>query len=440
MFAGAFHYWEPALGKQENARFRPFLRWGLSGLAFPCFLWLFLNLGVTPVLPPLLTDLAFIRNHGVGFHQAYLSRVGFGLFIIGSSWSMVTFLWLLVDIARRLQERRQLWVIAAIWGLIALPFASLTLLLAGWAGLPIALLLWLIPVVHAAVPLVEVHESPPMYARAVAKMKFGKYNEAEWEVIRELEKAEDDFDGWMLLAELYATQFNDLEEADRTIREVCSQPNTSSVQISLAFHRLADWYLKLRSDPVGARRALTEIARLAPGSHVARMAELRLKQLPSTELEVVEQRQTRKIRLPALRDDAFEQKPVDLSPVEARDCAAQANRCVEKLKADPNDVAARERLAILFAEKLGKVEAGIEQLELLLGIPGQPPEKSAEWLSLIAAWHATRRQDIQSYRGTLERLIRDYSGTSHALFARRRLNLMELEESQPASRAELQQR
>src|SRR2546430_11587326 len=52
-------------------------------------------------------------------------------------------------------------------------------------------------------------------------------SDAELEVLHELEKCEEDFDGWLMLAELYARHFHDLPEADRTIRELCGQPNVT---------------------------------------------------------------------------------------------------------------------------------------------------------------------------------------------------------------------
>src|SRR5205823_4090341 len=118
--------------------------------------------------------------------------------------------------------------------------------------------------------------------RAIAKMKFGKYTEAEWEIIRELEKSEDDFEGWMMMAELYANHFHDLAEAEQTILEICDQPRTTLPQLSIALHRLADWHLKLACDPDAARRALQMICDRARGTHLARMAQLRLQQLPAT--------------------------------------------------------------------------------------------------------------------------------------------------------------
>ena len=114
---------------------------------------------------------------------------------------------------------------------------------------------------------------PPVYARAIAKMKFGKYTEAEWEIIRQLETCENDFDGWMMLAGLYAEQFDDLPEAERTILELCDQPQINNSQIAVALHRLADWHLKLKDDPESARRVLNKICARMPGSHLAHMAQ-----------------------------------------------------------------------------------------------------------------------------------------------------------------------
>src|SRR5258708_20345946 len=108
---------------------------------------------------------------------------------------------------------------------------------------------------------------PPMYSRAIARIKFGKYSEAEIEIIHQLEKAEDDFDGWMMLAELYARNFNDLPEAEKTVLEVCDHRKTTPTQLSIALHRLADWHLNLAGDPETAHRALQVICDRLPGTH-----------------------------------------------------------------------------------------------------------------------------------------------------------------------------
>ena len=110
--------------------------------------------------------------------------------------------------------------------------------------------------------------------------------------------------------------------------------------------------------------------------------------------------------------------------LERRKAAEMANACVEKLKQDPNNVSARERLARLFAEQLDRADQGIEQLGLLLGMPDQPEARRAEWLGLTAAWHLKYRRDSEAAREILERLVREFSQTPQALAAQRRIRLM----------------
>jgi hypothetical protein len=258
-------------------------------------------------------------------------------------------------------------------------------------------------------------------------MKLGKYEEAEREVIQQLEKCEEDFEGWMMLAEMYAKQFGDLLEAERTVRAVCDQPNVNAVQISLAFHRLADWQLSLGDNPTGAARALDELCYRLPGSHFAKMARLRKEQLPGSRQELIERRTPKKIHLPALTGNLDE--PPDQGPALSRpDALALVQECVERLKKNPNEIAPRERLASLLAESVGKADLGIEQIQLLLDMPGQPAEKKAEWLSQKAAWHLRYRRDREAAKAVLTLLVTEYPQTAQAFAGQRWLNLLAMEE------------
>src|SRR5204862_1678909 len=151
--------------------------------------------------------------------------------------------------------------------------------------------------------ILRTEKIPPMYSRAIARMKFGKYKEAEWEIISQLERCDDDFQGWLMLAGLYAEQFRDVDEAEATVLEICTHPRVTPSQISIALHKLADWYLNLRDDPDAARRALYMICSRLPGSHLAHMAQLRINQLPENAEELREHRQVRPIPLPALSEE-----------------------------------------------------------------------------------------------------------------------------------------
>jgi hypothetical protein len=281
-----------------------------------------------------------------------------------------------------------------------------------------------------------VKKRAPGYSRAVARIKFGKYQAAEVEVLRELEQCPDDFAGWMILADLYANHFHDLPEADRTTRELCQQSNLTGVQISVALHRLADWHLKGDADPVSARNALEEICRLLPESHFARMARLRIQQLPASRAEYLEKKKPKTFKLPAVGDD-FDHHPAPAPEPDPAQARSLADHCVEKLRRDPNDVAVRERFAILLAERLGEADVAIEQLELLLAMPDQPEAKSAEWLALMATWQDKFRAAHDASRRTLERLIRLHPRSPQAFAAQCGLNRIDVDERFREGRANM---
>jgi hypothetical protein len=127
--------------------------------------------------------------------------------------------------------------------------------------------------------------------------------------------------------------------------------------------------------------------------------------------------------MPALGDRLDE--PEEISATDHREAAEQANRCVERLNQDPDNVPAREKLGRLLAEHLGRADQGIEQLTLLLDMPGQPDLKRAEWLGTIAAWHLKYLQDNERGKFLLEKLIQEFPKSAQALAAQRRLRLLE---------------
>lgn len=406
--------------------------WLAKGLLLPLAVWTVMNLGVAWSLPPFIPAIQAAKNAGTGWVPVLCYFLAAGFFLISSSWSVTTLGWRLgvAWIATREEARAQFKELCATCLLfLFLPAAGL-IWFGGWPLAPLAVGLIVGTVAGFAPPIVHSKRKPPMYSRAIARMKFGKYSDAEWEIISELEKAEDDFEGWMMLADLYANHFHDLKEAERTVLEICTRPETTGPQLSIALHRLADWNLKLTGDLEGARFALGLISERLPGSHLAHMAQLRIAQLPETLDELRQRKGSRAVvRLPALGDSLDTEPPAPISRAERAKAADLANACVERLNEDPNNVPAREKLARLFAERLNKAELGIEQLNLLLDLPEEPDLRRAEWLSLIAAWNLKYLQDPGAARTVLERLANEFPNTPQALAARRRLQLMN---AQPA--------
>jgi hypothetical protein len=194
-------------------------------------------------------------------------------------------------------------------------------------------------------------------------------------------------------------------------------------QVYTALSRLADWHVTLGDDPFAARTVLEIVCKAYPGTHLDRLAQAKMGQIPKSRAELLERRQGRKLRLPSLRDDLETDEP-ESSRVEA---AAAANECVNRLKVDPDDIGTREKLARLFAEQLGRADLGIEQSNLLLEMPDQPESKVAEWLAQIGAWQIKYLRNLDAGRETLRRLIADYPQTPQAFAAQRRLNLLEMD-------------
>ena len=400
--------------------------WFVKGFVIPGVVWMLMNLGLSFQLQPFMPSVQAAKNSGGAWFLTFLGVAGVGLLLIASYWAAVTVGWLLFRASRALEGVARTDFRALCFTCLvgtALPVLWLVWM-GGWYTVGFAALLIGLPIAGYAKSILQKPKQRPMYSRAIARMKFGKFADAEMEIIRQLESAENDFDGWLMLAGLYANQFKDIAEAEQIILEICDQPKVTPSQISVALHKLADWQLAIANDPDAADRALQVIKTRLPASHLARMAELRRTQLPRTRHELQEKRQPRHIPLPALNESSGTAANDVPHPEQAGILISQLT---EQLTRNPNDAADREKLARLLAEPLGKVDVAIEQLELLVQMPGQPDAKRAEWLGLIAAWQLKFQQDEPAARGTLDRIVREFPDTPQAFAAQRRISLLKAE-------------
>jgi tetratricopeptide (TPR) repeat protein len=297
----------------------------------------------------------------------------------------------------------------------------------GWFGLGAAGLLITLPIAGYSAGILKPPKPRPMYSRALARMKFGKYSEAEWEIIRQLENAQSDFNGWLMLADLYASQFKDLAEAEQIILEICDQPEATPSQIAVALHKLADWQLAVANDPEAAARALQVISLRLPNTHLARMAEMRRAQLPGSSRELQAQRQPRPIPLPALSDPLSTPPPLATGAMSPAQALEAVNRLSEQLTQNPDCVADRDALARLLADPLGKADLAIEQIELLVAMPNGSDAQRAEWLALMAMWQLQLQQDEAAASKTLERIVQEFPNCPQAFAAQRRRSLLRAE-------------
>lgn len=416
----------------EKSGWRPlFWRWLAQGFGLPWCLWTFFNLGVFRRMPALVPAIAQAQAHHQSWFTLFLAASIVGATFIACFWGAITYAWLAVRVIRMAEQKKDVLVLAGLISLGSGTVGAGMLYMGGIPWLGAALLVWLMPIVYATVPLAETLSARPLYSGAIARMKFGKYDEAEKEVIAQLEKCEDDFDGWMMLAELYARQFREIKNAAKVVLDICNHPASQPIQISLACHKLADWQLELEENPDGARAALQLLCRKLPGTHFARMAELRIKQLPYSAEELQELKHPKPLRLPSLSETADPSASPRMSLTRS-ETMAEANRLIEQLTENPNEIRPREKLAHLLAEQLNQAMAAIEQLELLIGIPETADEQKAKWLAQIAAWELQLNNSEERFQAALRRLIREYPQTSQAFAAQRRLYLLDMEKASPA--------
>lgn len=405
------------------------IRWGIQGLLAPWLIWALMNLGISFEIQSFMPRLQKVQGTTQWF-PLYCAYTAGGFAVISSYWSAMTLGWILWRNGAPLEG--EAWVHfrglcgASLIGML-LP-AAFFVWVGGWLAVGLAVMAIFAPIAGYAPAILRPKPLPPMYARAIARMKFGKYSEAEEEVIKQLERREDDFEGWLMLADLYANHFDDIAEAEQTILEICDQPRTTPGQLSVALHKLADWYLKLKGDPEAARRALGVIGNRLPGTHLARMAQLRAVQLPRTAEEFREQQMNKPVHLPALHDPLDDGKGEPVSVIDPAVAKQRAAQLEARVKDQPADPAPREELARWYAGALGRPEAAIAQAELLLALPEQPPERRAGWMALIATWQIEGLQDQATGGETLRRIIREFPGTPTAFAAQRRLLYLEQEE------------
>lgn len=407
----------------ESGTNRWFWIWLGKGLVTPVLIWILLGAGAWPGLPPLFGPT------GGSMTRSILESSGVGMICISSYWAGLTLAWWIANLIPHIPEenRASMRGVIGIWGLPGLVLGGWIVWAGGWGWLGLGLVFWLLPVAHGLIPLRVFVRPQPHYTMAVASLKFGKYAEAEQVVIQELEKCEDDFQGWMMLAELYANHFDDLPGAAATVYALIDQPNVNASNASVALHRLADWHLQLGEDPAAARQALEEISRRFPGSHLDKMARQRINRLPESVEALREQRHPRPIRLNRCEDVTVLEPDASEVGLTESEAAARAERYVRELEADPDDAETRERFARLLAGTLQQPHLAIEQLELLVGIPNQPAGRIARWLSLMADWYQRRLEEPERARQTLQRIADRYPGTQFAFDAQRRVALLDAE-------------
>lgn len=269
-------------------------------------------------------------------------------------------------------------------------------------------------------------EPRPYYSVALAHRQHGDFQQAVAHIREQLERFPHDVEGQLLLAAIQAENLLDLPAAEQTIEQLCAQPGLPPAVVAAARQQLADWHLKWGQDVEAARRALQAIVDQFPETDVARTAAERQAHLDSTAKQLRWRAATRWEVRPGRADLGL--RPGEGPVVPGLESATDAiEECRRQLAAHPQDTEARERLAVLYAQQLQRLDLAREQFEWLVRHHLDAPQKVAHWLHRLADLQVQAGESQETVRGTLQSIVELYPDLAVAETARARLARLPLE-------------
>jgi tetratricopeptide (TPR) repeat protein len=277
----------------------------------------------------------------------------------------------------------------------------------------------------------EEPEMKPLYSIAQAYRNRGNYEQAIAEIYRQLRNFPNDYQGYMMLAEVFADDLHDMEEAGKTVEHLLTIPELASKNAAYALTRLADWEVKYRSDLETARALFHRIIDLLPNTVEAQLAAQRIAHMASPE-DLANMQDPRVIHLEHHEERIGLQGRVVEAPKELTP-AAMAQRYVDHLREHPLDNETREKLAQLYANEYQRLDLAQGELEQLIAAPNQIPKHVVHWLNLLADLQMKLTGDAAAARKTLERIGELYPESAAANNARVRISQLKLELNQHAA-------
>jgi tetratricopeptide (TPR) repeat protein len=253
----------------------------------------------------------------------------------------------------------------------------------------------------------------PLYAIAEARRKQGRPHDAIREIQNQLERFPGDLQGSLLLARTHAEDLHDLPTAQALLEEWLDSHPSDSGHHKIIRLQLAHWQLDLAHDLDAARRTLHQIILDFPNSEAALLAEQRL-----AHMEHHASQPRAAIALPThpTHPDQIELPP---SPE-----IVETAKLVDQLQQHPHDLAARERLAILYAWHHRQPELARTEIESLLALPQTTPRQATHWLNLLADLEIQVAQDLSRARSALQRIIDQQPKLAAADQARTRMHFL----------------
>jgi tetratricopeptide (TPR) repeat protein len=271
-------------------------------------------------------------------------------------------------------------------------------------------------------------ELRPLYSIATAFRKRGQYDKAIAEIHKQLGRFPNDYQGYMMLAEVWAEDMKDLDEAMRTVESLLCIPNLAPKNAAYSLTRVADWLLKYRSDIDSARATFQRIIDRLPDSVEAQLAAQRIAHLASAE-DLANMHDPRIIAVPHYDEKIGLQGRVVEAPI-TESVAVTAQRYVDHLREHPLDNETRERLAMIYANEYQRLDLASIELEQLITTPNQLPKNVIHWLNVLADFQIRLANDVNGARLSLERIITLFPNSAGANNAQTRISQLRLELNQ----------
>jgi tetratricopeptide (TPR) repeat protein len=266
----------------------------------------------------------------------------------------------------------------------------------------------------------EPPEPKPVYSGALAKRINGESQAAIYLIHEQLGKFPNDFSGQMILAEIQAVDQGDLAAAEVTVERVCQQPEHPPRAIAFALNSLADWYLSVAKSSDDARRILGKIPERFPDTEHSLQAAQRLAHLIPQE-QLIEPQERKPIKLPPGRRDLGLHRVDPSELIKTVQPEEEVETLVAQLEKHPLDLAARERLAQVFAFDLRRLDLAADQIEQLIACPNVAAKQVAHWLNLLADFHTRVAGDLVAATAALQRIVELYPNSGLAEQARERI-------------------
>lgn len=269
-------------------------------------------------------------------------------------------------------------------------------------------------------------ERRPFYSIARAKQKQGRYPEAIAEVRKQLAIFPEDYEGWILLAEIYGDGLKDNAAAQDCVNELLSHLDHAPRNIAYALNRSADWHLSLAADREEARASLQQIVNRYPDTEFAHVAAQRVAHL-ATDKMLADQKERPRISLTRHEQNIGLMGEVANPQPKAEPPEAAANRLVGHLNEHPLDADAREELAGIYAQHYQRIDLAADQLEQLITAPGVSQKQIARWLNMLADFHLSLASDRAGAEAALKRIMELFPDSAVAANAEKRIAYMDHE-------------